>query len=61
MEDGLSTTGVDTGRWAGRSRKRGLNPGRGRRFICPPKGPDHLRVPPTSLLFAECRMLSPRV
>jgi len=44
MEVGLSTVGVDTGQWAGRSRKRGLNPGRGQRFSKTPRssqGPTH--------------------
>jgi len=61
VEAGLSTVRGDTGQWAGRSGKRGLNPGRGQSFICPPEHPDHFRGPPTNFLFAEYRMLSRRV
>jgi hypothetical protein len=44
MEAGLSTFGVYTGQWAGRSRKRALNPGRDQRFSKTPRssqGPTH--------------------
>lgn len=37
MEAGPSTVGVDIGQWAGRSRERGLNPGRGQSFSKTPR------------------------